>query len=165
MYITQEALKNTVNYDPLSGIFTWKIRKRGSKGIGKELGTVAWNGYRDVCILGRKYGLHRLAFLFMTGAIPTSVDHINGVKDDNRWNNLRAATVRQNSFNYKGRNAKSGYKNVYWDKRGKSNWFVVVTGPTGEKHGWRYFNNVDEANEYAITLRTELHGEFLFKGS
>lgn len=57
----------------------------------------------------------------MTGAFPKDqVDHINGVKHDNRWTNLREATNSQNVANT-GANSRnsSGFKGVYHHEAGK----------------------------------------------
>lgn len=62
---------------------------------------------------------HRLAWLYMTGEMPLAlVDHINMVKGDNRWTNLRAATKAQNGVNSISRCA-SGVKGAYWQSQSK----------------------------------------------
>jgi hypothetical protein len=158
--MNQETVKALFTYNPDTGVFTWNVSVKGSKGKGKQAGTVTHKGYVDVCVSGKKYGLHRLAFLWMTGSIPSNVDHINGVKSDNRWCNLRSATIRENSFNCEKRNAVSGYRNVYFDKRGIKKWFVAVFDKHGKRHHFGYFMTPEEANEVAEKARKELHGEF-----
>lgn len=84
-------------------------------------------GYRNIRIDGRAYRVHRLAWLWMTGEWPDpECDHINTVKNDNRWFNLRKATRGQNAAN---RNANStswtGQKGVTWDKR-NSKWMGTI---------------------------------------
>lgn len=88
--LTQERLKELLTYEPATGVFRWRER-RGNQGggcvaPGDEAGSVYKNGYRMIGVGGRRYGAHRLAFLYMTGAFPPAeVDHINGVPADNRW--------------------------------------------------------------------------------
>ena len=59
-------------------------------------------GYRRIKLYGKAYPSHRLAFLYVEGRFPPNeVDHINGVRDDNRWVNIRHATHAQNGRNMK----------------------------------------------------------------
>jgi hypothetical protein len=158
--LTQHELKNILEYNPETGSFIWIKHIKGTKGLHSEAGTLSYNGYRDVCIKGKKYGLHRLAFLYMTGHIPDNVDHINCIKHDNRWCNLRPATVRENSFNYKGTGSKSNYKNVYYDPRSRKKWFVRITDSEGNKISLGYFQTPEEANDVAKAARLKHHGQF-----
>lgn len=159
--ITQEYLKTVLNYNPETGKFIWVAPKKGSKGLGKEAGTQTPRGYVDVCLLGKKYGLHRLAFLYMTGEIPKCVDHINTLKWDNRWENLRPATYETNSYNYGNRKSISGVRNVYYDPRGKSKYFVFLKVNGKGKH-FGFFETIEEAKVVADAARKELHGVYFW---
>ena len=81
----QEYLKSILDYCPITGIFIWKYN-------GEEAGSVYTTGYVRIQHKGKRYFAHRLAFLYMTGKMPKYVDHINGIRDDNSWKNLRTAT-------------------------------------------------------------------------
>lgn len=102
--LTPETLKASLYYDPVTGIFVWKGYFRRGLWIthkqGEQAGGVAVNGYRIIGLNGCMYKAHRLAFLYMEGHMPTVyVDHINRIRDDNRWCNLRHATKLQNAHN------------------------------------------------------------------
>lgn len=102
--ITQKFLKKKLKYYKRTGTFVWKspIPSSGVK-PGDIVGTKL-NGYLCVKLNGRKFYTHRLAFLYVTGKMPPKskkVDHINGVKTDNRWKNLRLVSSLQNNRNRK----------------------------------------------------------------
>lgn len=97
--LTQKRLKELLHYDPLTGVFTWLIPQRNKLCLGDAAGFVHL-GYRIIKILGVQYQAHRLAWIYMTGVWPIDqIDHINGVRDDNKWTNLREATNTTNQQN------------------------------------------------------------------
>jgi len=84
--LTQERLKELMSYCPDSGLFTRLIGRSGGGKAGDVTGSVNSHGYIVIYIDGRSYKAHRLAFLYMTGGIPSSdTDHTNGVKSDNSF--------------------------------------------------------------------------------
>lgn len=100
-------LKQLLNYDPLTGILTWK-KNHFSVKIGQIAGAVDDRGYRRISVNGKSYLAHRIAWTFIHDAWPNNqIDHINGNRDDNRATNLRDVTNRTNIINsYKHRNGK-----------------------------------------------------------
>ena len=98
--ITQERLKELLHYDPETGIFTRLWCKYSPQLIGKEAGNVDSIGYISVSVDSKNYRAHRLAFLYMEGAMPPDqVDHINRIRTDNRWRNLRHSDYELNNRN------------------------------------------------------------------
>ena len=62
----------------------------------EQVGCINSEGYRIINIDGIEYYAHDLAFLYMTGEVPKGeVEHINGIKDDDSWKNLRLKTDTQ----------------------------------------------------------------------
>jgi len=106
--MTQETLKEHVVYS--DGRFYWK--KPGMGRIkGRPAGTRNPDGYRKLSILGERLKEHQLVYLYFHGYIPKEIDHINGVRDDNRAENLEWLTAKQNaqhSFKELGRKVKKG---------------------------------------------------------
>lgn len=98
--ISQKRLKELLNYDPVTGQFTWKLRVSGRTVIGALAGSVRSDGYRSIRLGGLPYRAHRLAFLYMEGYIPKQVDHINHIHDDNRWCNLEKSDYALNGKNH-----------------------------------------------------------------
>ena len=105
--LTQEELKDWLHYDPRSGLFHWL--KTGLRiQLFRRPGNLTKQGYRRIGIGNYVYQEHQLAYLYMTGEWPKQdIDHINGVKDDNRWENLRAVSRMENLHN---RGNVSGFK-------------------------------------------------------
>lgn len=90
--ITAEQLRELLIYDPETGIFT--------RNDGEPAGTTHATGYIDIRVDGLKYRAHRLAWLYMTGSFPVGVvDHRDGARANNRWNNLRDVTQFVNMQN------------------------------------------------------------------
>jgi hypothetical protein len=151
--ITQEYLKAILDYCPETGVFTWiKTHLCSNKKPGDIAGHIhPKTGYVSITIDRKFNAAHRLAFLFMTGSYPKNdVDHINHVKHDNRWSNLRDVTNTINHQNKKMRkNNTSGVSGVYLDKA-SGKWEVRLRF-NKETH---YFGR-HESKEEAIEIRHE----------
>lgn len=120
--VSLDRLKELLSYDPSTGEWVWiKPSKRGMK-PGAVAGTKTHkSGYGQVCVDGKLYLTHRLAWFYMTGTWPEhEVDHKDGVPGHDQWDNLRKATVLQNRHNVKGhKDSSTGVKGVSWvAKRG-----------------------------------------------
>lgn len=114
--ITSEELKKYVTYNPLTGIFTRikKLNGRGKARLGIPIGHKDGRGYIHFSLLGKKRKAHRLAWLYFYGVEPPEIiDHIDGVRTNNRISNLRGATANQNQHNTRKITSLSGYKGVY----------------------------------------------------
>jgi hypothetical protein len=102
-------------YDKDTGIFTRRHFGKRSKLAGR-VGNIKTNGYLEVGIGGKKYLLHRLAWLYTYGLWPLfHIDHINGIKTDNRIANLRDVTHTVNMQNRSG-GEKIGYVGRFRDR-------------------------------------------------
>lgn len=97
--LTANRLRELLHYEPATGWFTWRVNTAVSK-PGERAGNLHGFGYRQIGLDYKKYLEHILAFLYMTDAWPDGdVDHKNGLKDDNRWDNLIVATKSENNHN------------------------------------------------------------------
>jgi hypothetical protein len=68
--------------------------------MGEEAGTLHPAGYRKISVLNHTFSAHRLVWLYVYGEWPTGeIDHINGVKHDNRLANLRDVSISVNRQN------------------------------------------------------------------
>ena len=161
--ITQSHLKELIHYDPITGIFTW-IKPRYGVTVGKEAGSINGRGYRQIVINGKTYKAHRLAFLYHTGGFPPNeIDHVNRIKEDNRWLNLREATRSQNMSNIvKPRNNTNEFKGISWHK-GVTKWIAQIQ-LNGKKKHLGCFDTPEEAHVAYCKASDELHGEFANHG-
>lgn len=155
-----DALKDLIEYEPDTGIFRWKKSRAGHAKAGAEAGSVNAHGYINIQISGKDYRAHRLAYLISGFNIDgIQVDHINGIKTDNRLCNLRAADRFQNHQNMKLSKANtSGTKGVVFNKA-SGKWIVQIRA-FGKRHIIGYFDHKDEAAAAASKAREELHGEY-----
>lgn len=160
--LTQTELKSLVSYDTNTGFFTWINNNRPHVVAGDIAGCLHSSGYIHIGILGKIYKAHRLAFLYMTGAFPKDfVDHMNDVKNDNKWDNLRTCTKSQNeACKSIGKSNPSGYKGVSWCKKDKK--FRAFAKFNGKQISLGYYDCKHEAAKAYNRKSIELHGEFAF---
>lgn len=159
--MTQIEIRNLVNYDENIGKMVWKeILPYHRAKVGDFVGTLHHSGYYYVTINKVYYGIHRLIWLYVHGKFPTNViDHINGIRSDNRLCNLREATQQQNCMNRrKNVNNTSGYTGVVLDKR-TGNWNAQTKIMKKNIHIGT-FKTPEDANDAYIRYVKELFGEF-----
>ena len=170
MELTTEVVRELLDYNQLTGVFTWKVRAREwfkseqgfkvfhTRYAGEVAGYVWTNtrGYQNMRLnlFGKLYGLHRLAFLYLGEELPEQVDHLNRDATDNRWSNLVASSAKDNNKNASmSRNNKSGVTGVYWNKE-KGKWKAQVRFDNrGKCLG--YFTDLEEAAEAVRRFRLE----------
>jgi hypothetical protein len=124
--ITQKEVRELFKYNKETGILKWRNRGKGRRKTAIA-GNINSKGYIVVCVKGKTYKAHGLIWLGMTGAFPTNqIDHINRIKTDNRWQNLRDISTSQNNRN-KGlqKNNTSGVKGVCFNKK-TNKWEVYI---------------------------------------
>lgn len=100
------AIKEGFIYNPESG----KIYGPNGKEIVRKhtkgyIFMNIYNGGDNKSLLG-----HQFAYYYVHGEVVDCIDHINGIKSDNRISNLRKVTNQQNSFN------KPNSRGYYYEK-------------------------------------------------
>lgn len=158
MTISLDRLREVLSYAPDTGLFTWRVALRRSVVRGTTAGSPDHDGYTLIRIDGTAYKAHRLAWFYTLGDWPLGpLDHVNGSRSDNRIENLREATIRQNAFNMKARGA-SSWKGVAWNSKDKR-WFAQIR-IDGKKVHIGSFRDEREAAEAYLFAALEHHGEF-----
>lgn len=116
--LNQKALKKLLSYNPKTGEFVWMDDRNHMAMAGDKAGSLNVNGYVCIFVFNKSYRAHRLAWLYMTGKWPKEqIDHINHIRDDNRWENLREVNSSENQRNRTiNRNNTSGITGVYLNK-------------------------------------------------
>jgi hypothetical protein len=154
--VTQEKLQELLTYDPLTGLFRWKVR-RARRNVGDVAGyKSAADGYWRINIAGETNFAHRMVFLYVTGAMPVvEVDHINGDRSDNRFANLRLVEGFHNQQNRRAAqsNSASGLLGVslHWGK-----WRAQITSK-GKRIYLGCFKTPEEAYSVYLQAKRELH--------
>lgn len=170
-----EFAKSRVSYDPNLGILTWlpiegdhaRAKTFNAKYAGKECKNLDNKGYifLVVNLNGFKFNVlaHRLAWFITNGEIPDGeIDHINGIRNDNRLANLRCVSRSVNMRNARmPSNNKSGFIGVSYVKQ-TGKWRAKATGD-GKRIHLGYFTSIDEAAAVVKEFRsangyTDRHG-------
>lgn len=152
--VSVERLREIFEYDPKTGIITRKV---------SHINALIGYTYRDssgISVGGSHIRPGRLAWALHNGTWPPEgywVDHINGIKADNRIVNLRLATPTQNQQN------KAGYgqysKGVTWRDRIRKPWQAKIRVNGQRLHLGSFETEEEAAQAYQEACR-KYHGEF-----
>lgn len=149
--------KQSLNYCPETGVFTWaRDSSRAKRGdIAGSKNKV--NGYIELCFYGVKHYAHRAAWLFVHGVnAELPIDHINGDRSDNRIVNLRLASPFVNAQNIRKpqRNNTSGFLGVTFCPQTKR-WIAQITA--GRHVNLGRFDTPEQAHEAYLQAKRSLH--------
>lgn len=153
MILTQQYVKDRLSYDPNTGVFTWNNGPRA----GKKAGCLFSNGYVNIGLCGKLIGAHRLAWLYIHGEMPTTIDHIDGNPTNNRIANLRSCTKSQNMQNSRAKRNRE-FKGV-WFEPDRRKWRAAI-GPRGNVKYLGRFNTAEEAHAAYAVAAHEMYGAF-----
>lgn len=158
--IDRELLLSILHYDPETGLFTWINCKGKREANGARAGSISTKGYRRISIQRKRYAAHRLAWLYMTGSWPKGeIDHINGVRDDNRWVNLRDVPLIFNAHNKTMRPNRCGHQGVYITQS-KRQWMARIYVNRKAIHLGAFDNPIAAQAAY-LKAKEEMHRGFV----
>lgn len=153
--VEQKVLKEYFDYNPSIGkLINKKKRPRC------EVGTISvythkHDGYARISFKGKTYSEHILIWIWMFNEVPDNIDHINGIRDDNRLCNLRNVSHKINMQNQRLGTRHKSYSNVpgvFYDKR-KDKYRIRLMSPDGVYKSFGLYNDVKEAEKRCIELR------------
>ena len=155
--LTILQVRDFLNYDANTGIFTWKRRAARCVQIGDIAGCVEKRiGYASIGLFGHVYKSHRLAWFYIHGEWPIGlIDHINGIKTDNSLINLRIVSAEGNSQNIHNPNKrnKSGFIGVIWFQ---NKWRASIT-IKGKTNWLGDFSSPEEAHQVYLSAKRKYH--------
>jgi hypothetical protein len=157
--ITQAELKELLDYDPETGIFTWKVDRNQNVRAGMKAGTVMNTGYIMVHVKNMFITGHRLAWFYMNGYFPEChIDHIDQNRTNNAISNLRLAH-NNHADNSQNRTLQSnnttGYPGVHHCKRDKK--FIARISVQGKRRVVGYYDTLEEAIAARDTAKAVYH--------
>lgn len=156
--ITAEELRSRVSYDATTGVFRWRESRHRTR-IGVEFGSWDLYGYKTVRISDKSYKLHRLAWLYVHGVWPRGdIDHINGIRHDNRIDNLRdvpRAVNLQNQRKLRGRNTATGLMGVSLSRCGR--FFLASIHVDDKKISLGSYVTAEEAHAVYLLAKRKFH--------
>lgn len=173
---TPEQLRELLRYDPETGKLFWKerngvnhpsgcrdVKRWNSRHAGKEALTASnAGGYRYGNVMSTSLLAHRVAWAIMMAHWPNEeIDHINGVRDDNRWSNLRSASRTENARNHKRVSGASYLKGVA--PMGRSGKYQARIYSNGKLLYLGAYESEESAHRAYLSAANQLHGEFVRK--
>jgi len=159
--LTQQKINELFEY--LEGHLYWKIKPSMPVSVGDRAGTITKYGYVSILVNRKPYREHKIIFLMFHGYVPKYIDHMDLDKANNRIENLREATARQNCYNRERRpDNTSGVKGVHLIKE-KNLWRARCT-VDGKRHLIGDFTDIKDAEKALKLFREKHHGEFANHG-
>ena len=155
---SESELLEVLQYDPGTGVFTRLRPSSHAKAGPINAKPHKYRGYIEFWVLGRLVKAHRLAFVFMTGSPPAgSVDHIDGDRSNNRWENLRDVSNQVNSENRRSANAnnRTGLLGVKHHK--STGHFEARIRTNGEQKYLGIYDTAEAAHAAYLTAKRNLH--------
>jgi hypothetical protein len=157
--ITADFVRERLNYSPDTGVFTWK-RLRNSHRIGEEAKSLDVSGYVQINICGTVCKGHRLAWLCYYGEWPDGhIDHINGVRTDNRIENLRCVSGTVNTQNKRLGSCKNktGFLGVHMSRGDPQKCFRAKIMVGGKQIHLGGYPTPEEAHKAYVIAKRKYH--------
>lgn len=155
--LNSTRLKEILEYNPDTGVFTW-LKNMGRRiKAGQTTGCLHQAGYVQIGIERKIYLAHRLAWLYVYETWPKeSIDHINNIRSDNRILNLREANQAENCQNLKKSRGASGFLGVTIDSARGNRWKSSIK-TNGKNYHLGWFKTAEQAHEAYLFAKRAMH--------
>ena len=170
-----DYLRECFSIDYSTGLLTWVTRPRSH--FMSDRAFSVWNaryatkpagyvdkhtGYRRIGINDKSFNASRIVFFMISQIDPCNahIDHVNGIRTDNRFSNLRIATCAENTWNIAApnKNSRSGVRGVSWNKNDKV-WHAQIM-VNGEQTKLGAFHNINDAATAYRAAQLKFRGDF-----
>lgn len=138
------------------GVLIWKVNRRGGTKAGSTAGTLGKDGYLRLAVDSVRYTTHQIVFLLHHEYIPKTIDHIDRARTNNRIENLRYASARENVLN---RSNTSETPNIYRNGKG----FQVKFMFEGKRESFGTYKTLAEAIAVRDKIANDLDNWQLYK--
>lgn len=142
-----------------SGVLTWKKSPSANVKSGDVAGCSDGHGYITVTLRGQRWAAHRLIWTMVNGPIPSGIeiDHINGIRSDNRVANLRPVTRAENNQNLRGAKGKTATNLLGVSQHKRSGLFNARIKVNGRSRSLGYYKTPEEAHYAYLQCKREVH--------
>lgn len=156
--ITQDELKRQLHYCPETGAFTRLVSAHHSVKVGEIAGGLDDAGYWRICINSTVYKAHHLAILYMTGEwlrAGNEVDHMDGVRHNNAWSNLREVSRSVNKQNLRKARADNANRMLGVSRNGSG--YVARIWLDGKNSTLGTYRTPEEAHAVYLEAKRAVH--------
>jgi len=157
--LTAERVRALFHYDLITGVLTRRETVSSRAIAGMRAGGPRRDGYRHISIDGRRHLEHRVVWLHVHGKLPAAfLDHVNGMRSDNRICNLREVSPQENTQNntvIRSDNQSAFHIGVSWHKKNKR-WRARI-GAAGKKIELGWFETAEQARDAYLKAKSALH--------
>jgi hypothetical protein len=157
--LSAERLREVLDYDQETGIFTWKLPTSDRLKAGKVAGVLrGGHKYPRITVDYQTHGAHRLAWLHVHGVWPSGeIDHVNGDRSDNRIANLRDVPSFVNMQNQRRAHSRSasGLLGAWFDKR-TGRWAASIS-VRGKRRFLGRFSTAEDAHAAYVEAKRRMH--------
>jgi len=164
--VSVEVLKDLLDYNPETGIISWKSGLFNNKRSGQEAGFIRKSSnYKELTINQRLYQAHRVAWALYYGTWPSTdsyIDHIDRNKQNNKIENLREVSPQQSSWNRireRKREFPTGVRAHQNVPHGKT-WYRAAIEINNKTINLGCFTSPEEAGEAYLKASKDLRKEY-----